>query len=104
MVTDNPWPRALPRRLATAALVAFSGCGSLITASPAVGPHPEGWLGTHGRAVQRAGGVDKARTAIGVRCAACHTTHAAADGAVPRSPMTFRTCYSCHQGPQGEGR
>lgn len=66
-------------------------------------PHAAGWISQHGNVVQSAGGVHYAKIANGMSCASCHTVAPAADGSIPRSPGSSYTCYSCHNGPGGEG-
>lgn len=69
----------------------------------ATSPHAAGWRSQHGHVVKSAGGVQYAQIQTGKTCASCHTIAATASGLIPQSPAATHTCFSCHNGPAGEG-
>lgn len=85
-----------------ALIVGCTNSGLTFATTPAVGPHPAGWRYSHGDTVEHAGGYTSAKLASGATCASCHTGEKAADGSIPQSPGATSTCFTCHDGPQGD--
>lgn len=83
-------------------IVGCTNSGLTLTSLPAVGPHPAGWRNTHGDLVEHAGGYTSAKIDSGATCVSCHTAVKAADGTIPKSPGASYSCFSCHNGPDGD--
>lgn len=82
-------------------LAIVAGC-SLSSLFPVANQHPANWTQDHGRAVQAAGGADKAKVENGMSCTLCHTSTQEAGKAIANSPGASSTCYTCHAGgPSG---
>lgn len=80
---------------------AESTCFTCHASGPNGRPHAADWRKTHGDAVERGGGYLQLLVR-GQHCSDCHTVARAADGTVPASPAAVATCFTCHDGPQGE--
>lgn len=82
-------------------LAIVAGC-SLSSLFPVANQHPANWTQDHGRAVQAAGGAEKAKVENGMSCTICHTSTQEAGKAIANSPGASSTCYTCHAGgPSG---
>jgi len=90
--------------LALLPIAILAGCSlkSVSSIFPVANQHPASWVNDHGRAVQAAGGADKAKVDNGMTCNVCHTATLSADKTVASSQGANSTCYTCHAGgPSG---